>query len=68
MKNNSKFLSREILLSSLIKSFTKLDPRLQIKNPVIFLTLLCSVLSTCYTIKAFLEADISFNFNLQISI
>ena len=35
-KKGTKFITRDILKSSLIGSFQKLDPRYMMKNPVMF--------------------------------
>ena len=34
--NRTKFITRDILKSSVIGSFQKLDPRYMVKNPVMF--------------------------------
>lgn len=67
MKNFS-LLSSEILISSLIKAFTKLDPRKQISNPVIFLTYICSALTSIDAVKAYLRHEDSLSFVLQIAV
>ena len=36
-KKNSKFITKDILRSSVINSFKKLDPRNMIKNPIMFI-------------------------------
>ncbi len=42
---------REILRSSVIGAFRKLDPRVQIKNPVMFVVLVGSVITLIYSIR-----------------
>ena len=51
----TKFITKDILKSSIIGSFQKLDPRYMIKNPVMFvveigcfITLLLTFVPTCF--------------------
>ena len=43
---SSSIFSREIVLEAIKDSFPKLDPRLQLKNPVMFIVELGSVITT----------------------
>lgn len=45
-KNNSRILQSEILKSALVDSFVKLSPKVQVKNPVMFLVYLSSIVTT----------------------
>lgn len=65
--NSKTILNFPILFTALIKAFTKLDPRTQIANPVIFLTYICSILSSIYALQA-LRVNSNSNLMIQISI
>ncbi|HXY45777.1 MAG TPA: potassium-transporting ATPase subunit KdpB [Acidimicrobiales bacterium] len=43
---------REILLPALVDSFKKLNPRVQIKNPVMFVVLIGSIVTFCYSVNS----------------
>jgi K+-transporting ATPase ATPase B chain len=66
-KVNTSLFSRKILLQSVKDSFSKLNPALLIKNPVIFIVALGAVLTTIIVITGLLNNSFSL-FNLQISI
>jgi potassium-transporting ATPase ATP-binding subunit len=51
MNNASTLLSSNLVKQSLIESFTKLDPRIQIRNPVMFVVYVGSVLTTLVAIQ-----------------
>jgi potassium-transporting ATPase ATP-binding subunit len=60
---------RELVFTALLSSFTKLSPRLQIRNPVMFVVFVCSVLSTGLWIQALAghgEAPTGFIFMVSI--
>lgn len=59
--------TKEIFLAALVKTFTKLDPRIQVNNFVIFLTYICSIVTTFYAIKSHFD-NIDFGFTLQIAL
>ena len=42
----------EIVRGAIVASFTKLDPRHQVRNPVMFVVLVGSVLTTCLFLQA----------------
>ena len=44
--------SRELVLKAVADSFRKLSPRLQFRNPVMFVVLVCSVLTTALWLQA----------------
>ncbi|TAL84138.1 MAG: K(+)-transporting ATPase subunit B [Rhodanobacter sp.] len=44
--------SRELLLKAVADSFRKLSPRLQFRNPVMFVVFVCSVLTTALWVQA----------------
>ena len=48
-KNGTKFVTRDILKSSIIGSFQKLDPRYMIKNPVMFVVEIGCVITLLLT-------------------
>ncbi len=50
-RSSASIFSREIVLSSIRASFPKLDPRLQIRNPVMFIVEIGSVITTGILIK-----------------
>jgi K+-transporting ATPase ATPase B chain len=66
-KVNTSLFNRKILLQAVKDSFSKLNPALLIKNPVIFIVALGAVLTTIIVITGLLNNSFSL-FNLQISI
>ena len=69
-KSTSLF-PRELVLESLKQSFVKLDPRIMVKNPVMFTVEICTVLmivATLYFIFAGITDQGSFRYNVAISI
>ncbi len=69
-KSTSLF-PRELVLESLKQSFVKLDPRIMIKNPVMFTVEICTVLmiiATLYFLFAGITDQGSFGYNVAISI
>lgn len=50
MNTQNSFLNKDLLLPAFKDSFRKLDPRVQIKNPVMFVTLIGAILTTVYVI------------------
>ncbi|HEX7817520.1 potassium-transporting ATPase subunit KdpB [Dyella sp.] len=60
---------RELILKAVADSFRKLSPRLQFRNPVMFVVFVCSVLTTLLWIQAIVghgEAPASFIFWVSI--
>ncbi len=66
-KNNKIIFDKKILLQAAKDSVYKLKPALLIKNPVIFIVAIGSVLTTIIVIAGILQSDFSI-FNLQIAI
>ena len=69
-KSTSLFL-RELVLESLKQSFVKLNPRLMVKNPVMFTVEICTVLmivATLYFLFAGITDQGSFGYNVAVSI
>ncbi len=66
-ENTSSSWNRQIFVTAVIDAFRKIDPRLEARNPVMFVTFIGAIFSTFYVI-----ADIGygrpFGFNLQISV
>ena len=59
--------NKKILLQAAKDSVTKLKPSLQLKNPVIFMVAIGSVLTTIIVIVGLFQGNFSF-FNFQIAI
>jgi potassium-transporting ATPase ATP-binding subunit len=57
-----------ILQQALVGAFTKLDPRLMIKNPVMFVVEVGSVLTSALFIQDLLQHKPGISFNLQITL
>src|SRR5246127_1085829 len=57
-----------ILRQSALDSFRKLDPRLMVKNPVMLVVEIGSVLTTALLIQGLVQHQGSFAFNLQITL
>src|ERR1700675_3773372 len=57
-----------ILRQSALDSFRKLDPRLMVKNPVMLVVEIGSVLTTILLIQGVVQHQGSFAFNLQITL
>lgn len=66
-KQNTKLFNKAILLQAAKGSFIKLNPALLIKNPVIFIVALGSLLTTFGVVSEVFQGSFS-SFNLQISI
>ena len=66
-KQNTSFFNKKIFLQAAKDSLTKLNPSLQIKNPVIFLVAIGSVLTTIVVIAGIIQGNFSV-FNFQIAI
>jgi len=66
-KLNTSLFNKKILLQASKESFIKLNPALQIKNPVIFIVAIGSVLTTIIVLTGIFQGSFS-SFNLQIAI
>lgn len=64
-KNRINFLSTEIILNALKDSFLKLNLKSQIKNPVIFVTEICAMLTT---LTLFISSSKVSSFEIQITL
>jgi K+-transporting ATPase ATPase B chain len=65
-RKTKSFLSSELLVPALKDAFVKLHPKTQVKNPVMFVTLIGAILSTIYVI--FNIGQGSKSFEIQISL
>ncbi|MEI7492764.1 MAG: potassium-transporting ATPase subunit KdpB [Bacteroidota bacterium] len=66
-KLNTALFNKRILVQAAKESVIKLNPALQIKNPVIFIVCIGSVLTTIIVIAGIFQGNFS-SFNLQIAI
>ncbi|MCX6286392.1 MAG: potassium-transporting ATPase subunit KdpB [Bacteroidetes bacterium] len=66
-KLNTSLFNKKILFQAAKESFIKLNPTLQIKNPVIFIVAIGAVLTTIIVLTGLLQGNFS-SFNLQIAI
>ena len=66
-KLNTNLFNKKILFQAAKESFIKLNPALQIKNPVIFIVAIGSVLTTIIVLTGIVQGNFS-SFNLQIAI
>ena len=62
MNNKNSTFSKDLILVAITDSFKKLNPMKQIKNPVMFIVFICSIVTTIITINQFS----GFNFQLSI--
>lgn len=65
MKNS--FFEKQLLKDAVISSFWKLDPRVQLKNPVMFVTWFGAVVVSFITANRMIQ-HLSFSFELQIAL
>jgi high-affinity K+ transport system ATPase subunit B len=68
MAEKQSLWNTEILASSLLDSVRKLDPRGMVKNPVMFVVEVGSVLTTALLIDNVIHHRPGFGFNLQITL
>ena len=66
-KQNISLFNRKLALQAIKDSFTKLNPALLIKNPVIFIVAIGSILTTIVVIAGIIHGNYS-SFNLNIAI
>jgi K+-transporting ATPase ATPase B chain len=64
---NTDLLNKNLFLRALGDSFRKLNPRDQVKNPVIFIVLIGAVLTSIIVIQGIVSSHFS-GFNLQIAL
>jgi len=67
MKKSIKLLEKKLVLQAIKESFGKLNPRTALRNPVMFIVYLGSILATFIFISHTLQGDFS-SFNLQLTI
>ena len=53
---NISFIDNRMMKEALKRSFTMLNPKVQFKNPVMFVTYLCAIYTTCYALHESLHA------------
>src|SRR5215469_7307773 len=68
MAKNKSLWNSQIISQALIDAFRKLDPRWMVKNPVMFVVEVGSVLTTALLIDNTLHHREGFGFNLQITL
>lgn len=73
MKSNksTSLFSRELVLESLKQSFVKLDPRMMVRNPVMFIVEVCTALmivATLYFLFAGVTDQGAFGYNVAVSV
>ena len=56
-RSSASIFSRDIVVSSIRASFPKLDPRLQVRNPVMFIVEIGSVITTGIFVKQLVQGD-----------
>ena len=68
MAEKKSLWNTEIIAQALVDSFRKLDPRWMVKNPVMFVVEVGSVLTTALLIDNIVNHRAGFGFNLQITL
>jgi len=66
-KQNTSLFNKKILLQAAKDSIMKLNPAIQVKNPVIFIVAIGSILTTIIVVLGIFQGNFS-SFNLQICI
>ncbi len=73
MRTETKTFDKKLVLSAIKDSFIKLNPKKQIKNPVMFIVLIGAVITTLITFSSYVRAihelpltDFAFNFQISI--
>jgi K+-transporting ATPase ATPase B chain len=67
IRKKTSLINKQIIYNALKDSFRKLNPKTQLKNPVMFVVFLGSILTTILFVKELVEENFS-AFNLQIMI
>ena len=65
-KQNQKLITPEIMHQAMIGSFTKLNPRYMMKNPVMFVVEIGCIISLILSIVPGLFGDVSQDINLRL--
>jgi potassium-transporting ATPase ATP-binding subunit len=68
MAEKTSLWNTQIMTQALVDSLRKLDPRWMVKNPVMFVVEVGSVLTTALLIDNVLHHRVAFSFNLQITL
>lgn len=63
----TSLFSKQLIVQAIKDSFKKLDPRVQLRNPVMFITELCAVVTSVLVIREIVIGQFS-GFELQITI
>ena len=66
-QEKSNLISSDIFKQALKDSVVKLNPKVQLKNPVMFITWVCAAVTTIIAISNFTKGHTSF-FEIQIAI
>jgi K+-transporting ATPase ATPase B chain len=64
--NQKSFIESKLVIPALRDSFVKLDPRIQMKNPVMFITLIGALLTTIYVIFGIGHGSKSFEAQIAV--
>ncbi len=64
--HQSNLFSKELVIPAIKDSFMKLNPRVQLKNPVMFVTLIGAILTTVYVIFGIGEGSKIFEFQITL--
>jgi K+-transporting ATPase ATPase B chain len=68
MAEKTSLWNTQIMAQATLDSFRKLDPRWMVKNPVMFVVEVGSVLTTVLLIENYRHHPEAFGFNLQITL
>ncbi len=68
MAEKTSLWNTQIISQAIVDSFRKLDPRWMVKNPVMFVVEVGSVLTSVLLIENFRHHRVAFAFNLQITL
>ena len=67
IKKPPKLFDKTIILRALVDAFVKLDPRWEIKNPVMFVVFIGAILTTITVVRELMDGKPDF-FNIQITL
>lgn len=68
MSTSHNSFNKKIVLQACQDALYKLDPRVQVRNPVMFIVLIGSVLTTGFVVRDILQASSNISFALQITV
>lgn len=63
---DDSLLNKKWIFSSIIQAFLYLSPKVQFRNPVMFVTYIATIAATCYVIKEIITHEISW-FDIQVT-